>query len=91
MKIVRTAQAGTLESSDISVTVYPGGDGVQISLVSSVQNQFGDSICALLREVAEELGVTNAEIEAVDHGALACTIRARLETALKRAAKEEQT
>lgn len=88
MKIVRTAQAGTLESSDIAITVYPGDGGLQISLVSSVQNQFGDSICALLREVAGEMGVADAEIEAVDHGALDCTIRARLETALKRAAKE---
>lgn len=88
MKIVRTAQAGTLESSDIAITVFPGTDGIRVSLTSSVQNQFGDSICALLREVAAQQGVTDAEIEAVDHGALECTIRARLETALRRAAKE---
>ena len=40
-------------------------------------------------ELLEELGGRNANISAVDHGALDCTIRARMTTAVKRACKEE--
>lgn len=89
MIVQRIARAGTLESSDISVTVLPGKDGIKINLTSSVEKQFGDSIRAVIREVAEQLGVENAAIDAVDHGALECTIRARVETALKRSFVQE--
>ena len=43
----------------------------------------------ILRQVAEEAGVENADIKVQDFGALDCTIRARVETALERASKEE--
>ena len=89
MVILHTARAGTLESSDIAVTVRPGGEGLVIELTSSVENQFGDAIRRTIRQVAEELDVRQAVIEAADHGALDCTIRARVETALLRAAREE--
>ena len=89
MVVQRAARAGTLESSDISVTVLPGGDGIQINLTSSVEKQFGDSIRSVIREVAEEMDVENVTIEATDRGALECTIRARVETALKRSLVQE--
>ena len=89
MDIKREAMAGTLESSDIMVTVQPASDGIQIELNSTVEGYYGDSIRATMRAVLEELGVRNANISAVDHGALDCTIRARLTTAVKRACKEE--
>lgn len=90
MELKRGAAAGTLESSDIMVTVLPGTLGVQISLTSSVERYYGDSIRETMRAVLEELGVENARVEAVDHGALDCTIRARLTTAVRRAAREEE-
>ena len=89
MKIQHAARAGTLESSDISVVVRPNDEGILITLTSSVEEQFGDSIRATIREVVEEMGVENVSIEAVDRGALDCTIRARVETALERAARQE--
>ncbi len=89
MDIKREAMAGTLESSDIMVTVQPASDGIQIELNSTVEGYYGDSIRATMRAVLEELGVRNANISAVDHGALDCTIRARMTTAVKRACKEE--
>lgn len=88
MEIKRGAVAGTLESSDIMVTVLPGSGGVRISLTSSVEVYFGDAIRETMRAVLEELGVTNADVEAVDHGALDCTIRARVTTAVRRACRE---
>ena len=89
MDIKREAMAGTLESSDIMVTVQPASDGIQIELNSTVEGYYGDSIRATMRAVLEDLGVRNANISAVDHGALDCTIRARMTTAVKRACKEE--
>ena len=85
MEIKHGAVSGTLESSDIMVTVLPGTEGIQISLTSSVEQYYGDSIRETMCQVLEELGVKNAFVEAVDHGALDCTIRARLTTAVHRA------
>ncbi len=82
------AVAGSLESSDIMITVSPRKGGVSIRLDSSVEQLYGDSIRALMAQVAAEQGVANADIQAVDHGALDCTIRARLTTALRRASGE---
>jgi len=88
MMIVKVGIAGTLESSDIMIRVYPGGNGLQIEVESLVYRQFGKHITKLIETTARELGVENAIIEARDFGALDCTICARLETALKRAGKE---
>ena len=88
MKLNRSAAAGTLESSDIYVQAAPGNGKVEIQLESIVYQQFGPAILETIQSVADELGVTDAAISAVDRGALDCTIRARVETALKRAAKE---
>ena len=41
-----------------------------------------------MKEVLQELDVPSVKIKAVDKGALDCTVRARLKTAIKRAAGE---
>lgn len=89
MEIKHGAVAGTLESSDIMVTVLPNPDGIQIDLTSSVEQYYGDSIRETMRKTLEALGVHSVRIEAVDHGALDCTIQARLTTAVRRASQEE--
>ena len=85
MKIVKNAVAGTLESSDAYVQVEPNETGIEIVLESVVLTQFGDDIKASVMEVLEENEVTNAKVSVNDRGAIDCTIRARVETALKRA------
>lgn len=84
MKIVRSASAGTMESSDVYVEIEPGKGQVEVQLESVVQVQFGDSIVKVVREVLRENGVDNASIRVVDRGALECVIRARVETAVLR-------
>jgi citrate lyase subunit gamma (acyl carrier protein) len=54
-------------------------------LESVVLKQFGDDIKASVMEVLAENAVTNAKVSVNDRGAIDCTIRARVETALKRA------
>lgn len=88
MRIVRTASAGTLESSDIFVEVGAGDGGLQIEIDSVVKRQFGSAIEASIREVCSEMGVADASIYVNDRGALDCTIRARTEAAILRAGRD---
>ena len=85
MEICKPAVAGTLESSDLMVTVEPGTAGIELSLTSSVMNQYGRQIKATVLETLERLGVENARVSVVDKGALDCTIKARVECAVYRA------
>ena len=88
MKLITIGNAGTMESNDIMITVEPSdAGGVQVELTSSVYQQFGKQIIAVIRETAADYGVENAVITAVDKGALDCTVRARVATALTRAAE----
>ena len=84
MEILKPAIAGTLESSDAQVTVEPGRDGIELSLTSSVMNQYGRQIKATVLETLERLNVQHVRITVVDKGALDCTLKARVECAVFR-------
>ena len=85
MKLITTGNAGTMESNDIMITVEPSdAGGVQVDLTSSVYQQFGKQIIAVIKETTAEYGVKNAVITAVDKGALDCTLKARIEGAVFR-------
>ena len=66
--VIKTAQAGTLESSDIMVTVAPGqaGSGIVIELESIVLAQYGEDIRRVLEEAVKEIEVTDVYIKAMD-------------------------
>ena len=85
MEIKNKAAAGTLESSDIYVLVEPNDNGIELKLESIVYNQFGEEIEKTVREVLNDFNVSNIKIQLKDRGAVECAIRARVETALKRA------
>ena len=88
MKIINASIAGTLESSDVQVTIEPlegEKSGVNIDIKSSVINQYGRQIKKIAEETLEQLGVASANVIIVDKGALDCTIKARLECAVYRA------
>ena len=70
MEILKSAAAGTLESSDAMVTVEPGLGGIELELSSSVMNQYGRQIKATVLETLDRLQVTNARVTVVDKGAL---------------------
>lgn len=83
MEILKSAAAGTLESSDCMVTVEPG-EGISLDLSSSVMNQYGRQIKAAVLETLDRLDVKNANVTIVDKGALECTLKARVECAVLR-------
>lgn len=84
MKIVKKGQAGTMQSSDLMVTVEPDA-ALVIEIESTVKKQFEHLIRAKLEEVLARLNVTSGKISVSDRGALDYAIAARLETALNRA------
>ncbi len=88
-KQVKKAMAGTLESGDVLVMIEPG-DSLELKLNSPVIHQFGEAILRSAREVLESFGVTSGTITLEDQGALDCTIRARLATAIRRSLESEE-
>ena len=83
MELIKSAVAGTMESSDAYVEIEPA-QGLQIQLESVVAQQFGDAIRTVVQDVLTEQGIENAKIRVVDRGALECVLRARIETAIVR-------
>lgn len=77
--------AGTLESSDIQVTISQGNHGIEIDLDSSVEKLYGKQIRKVIIETIQAYGIENAKVKAVDKGALDCVIKARVMTAVQRA------
>ena len=84
MELLHTASAGTLESSDCSPCErfeldYRGANSVI----------FAKRTEGLVREMLDKHSVSGANVVIQDQGAIEITIKARLETALLRAAKGE--
>jgi len=91
MEIKRTGMAGTLESSDISITIEPNPKGeISIELTSPVEKQFGKQIRKVIEETLKELGISSATVKANDRGALDLVIRARTQAAAYRAAESKE-
>ena len=91
MEIKKIASAGTLESSDILITVEKDNrEGIYIHLESPVKKQFGDQIKKVIKDTAKFVGVENAKITAIDKGALDCVIKARTSAALYRACESTE-
>lgn len=87
MDIKKVGIAGTLESSDITITIEPREQmGIEIMLQSSLEKQFGKQIRKVIMDTLKENGVENASVRAIDKGAVDYVIKARTQTALYRAA-----
>lgn len=84
------AWAGTMESSDIYVEVAPlaAGSGIDLTVNSVVYAQFGDAIEATILDTLKALDIDDMKVVANDRGAVDCTIRARVETAVCRLKEE---
>lgn len=89
MKVLKSAAAGTMESSDIMVTVSPGEGSIEIELDSTVEMQYGRAIRDTITETLKELEIDSARVKAVDQGALDCVIRARVQASAYRACESE--
>jgi len=87
MKAQKSVTAGSLESSDVLITITPLAEArVEYVIDSIVIKQFGARIRQVTEEMAIASNISAARIHVQDRGALECTLRARLETALERSA-----
>lgn len=86
------AQSGTFESSDVIFLIepMPDGSGRNIELSSTVMQQFGASFRKIVDEMLDQYDITDIHLIAKDKGALEPTIRARLETAIKRSFGQQE-
>ncbi len=86
MRISQISRCGSLESNDIFIILEPmEGEDITINLTSTVKYQYGNQIENLIRSTLEKYQIQGVLVEANDHGALDCTIEARVEIALERA------
>ncbi|QWV97148.1 citrate lyase acyl carrier protein [Geomonas nitrogeniifigens] len=83
MKIVKKAQAGTMQSSDLMVFLEPA-ETLNVTIESTVLKQFGALIRGKVDEVLAKHGIDAGEVRITDRGALDYAIEARLETAIMR-------
>ena len=85
VNILTSVVAGSLESSDVLVSLAPSQNGeLDLQIESIVIKQFGRRIHAVAEEMLRRQSVQSGMIRIQDRGALECTLRARLETALAR-------
>ena len=87
MKIGKRVTAGSLESSDVMVTLEPADSSeLELMVDSIVEKQFGRRIREVASEMLEKSGLSSGIVRIQDRGALECTLRARIETAIERLA-----
>jgi citrate lyase subunit gamma (acyl carrier protein) len=86
MRPKAASQAGTFESSDVIFLIepLPEKSGRKIELFSTVLHQYGESFNKIVVEMLDQFGITDIHLIARDKGALEPTIKARLETAIRR-------
>jgi len=80
--------AGSFESSDCIMTVSES-ETLIIDIESIVFEQFGEQIKAVIMDTLNEYNIKNIKVECQDKGALDYTIKARLQTALRRGGYHE--
>ncbi|MDR2977487.1 MAG: citrate lyase acyl carrier protein [Streptococcaceae bacterium] len=85
MELHHIGMAGTLESSDLQITVSPADSDITFDLQSDVKKQFGEQIQETVRDVLSKYDITKANVQIVDKGALDLVIRARTAAAVERA------
>mgnify|MGYP001141499763 CR=1 FL=1 len=90
--ILHEAEAGLQEKGDVVIRFKPGpvGSGIELDVESKVLALFGSQIRASVLEEIAEYGLTDVSVAVTDQGALDYAIRARVQTAIERAIREEQ-
>jgi citrate lyase subunit gamma (acyl carrier protein) len=92
MKPKIAAQSGTFESSDVIFLIEPLSEnsGRKLEISSTVMQQFGANFNRIVIEMLDQYEMTDIHLIAKDKGALEPTIKARLETAIKRSLDEQE-
>lgn len=87
MKVTKEVLAGTVESSDVMIKLFPYS-GIKIEIKSSVYKQYGRHIRTLIEDLLCSHSITDVYVVVNDQGALDYVIKSRLLTALARGCEE---
>ncbi len=92
MKLKVAAQAGTFESSDVIFLIEPQAEneGRKLEISSTVMLQYSDSLKTIINDMLDEYQINDVHLIVKDKGALEPTIKARLETVIKRSLQLQQ-
>src|SRR5674476_1265668 len=92
MKPKIAAQSGTFESRDVILLTQPlpHNSGRKLEIPSTVMQQFGASFNRIVEDILNQYDMTDIHLIAKDKGALEPTIKARLETAIKRSLDQQE-
>lgn len=83
--------AGSNNKGDAMVTLkLTKSEGLKIELVSKFLVKYGETMDKSIRDVLGEANIANACIRLEDYGALDFVIKARVETAVKRALADKE-
>jgi citrate lyase subunit gamma (acyl carrier protein) len=84
--MMKTAQAGTLESMDCVVSLTEGGagNGMTVTLAGASAARFGKAMETRVRETLKKLGAVDVTASVQDNGALDVVLEARVEAAWRR-------
>ncbi|MBN2899291.1 MAG: citrate lyase acyl carrier protein [Clostridia bacterium] len=90
MKIKKSAMVGTLESSDIQISITQNDSEENVILLESpVKHLFGEEIERVIDSVLTQYQMQGVVVKAIDKGALNCTIAARMQAVIYRAIESE--
>jgi citrate lyase subunit gamma (acyl carrier protein) len=83
---MRTGSAGTLESMDCQVTVTEAapGTGIVVRIAGGSAARFSGAMERTVREALSAAGVSDAEVDVQDNGALDPVLSARVQAATLR-------
>lgn len=84
----KAVHSGTDKKGDLQVTLEIGGSGRQIEIHSKVEKKFGEAIRQDITAILNLYHLDDVRILVEDRGALDFAVKARVETAVKRALKE---
>lgn len=83
-------KAGSIAKNDLLVQLELGGKGRDLEIHSKVEKKFGEAIRKDIMFVLEKYRIQNVKVQINDLGAMDFAVKARMETAVKRAlAKQE--
>jgi citrate lyase subunit gamma (acyl carrier protein) len=88
---MRTGSAGTLESMDCLVTVTEAtpGAGIAVRIAGGSAARFSGAMGRTVREALSAAGVSDAEVNVQDNGALDPVLSARVQAAVLRMGRTE--
>ncbi len=85
----KAVKCGTDKKGDLLVTLELTGKERNIEIHSKVEKKFGEAIRSDVTEILDQYKVAGANVLVNDLGALGFAVRARVETAVKRALARE--